>query len=68
MLSKDFRQVLDQYPSLGFTQDALANMLLAYFNLGQYDQLLNEYHKDVPKIKDDDTYFAIPFCGSAGLY
>ena len=61
---KGFRQVLDQYPSLGFTQDALANLLLAYFNLGQYDQLLNEYHKDVPKIKKEDIYFAIPFAAA----
>ena len=61
---KGFRQVLDQYPSLGFTQDALANLLLAYFNLGQYDQLLNEYHKDVPKIKKEDIYFAIHFAAA----
>ena len=52
---KGFGQVLDQYSGLGFTQDALANMLLAYFNLGQYDQLLNEYQKKL-KIKDDDTF------------
>jgi len=58
---KGFGQVIDQYSSLGFTQDALANMLLAYFNLGQFDQLLNEYQKNAKEIKDDDAYFAIHF-------
>ena len=61
---KGFRQALDQYPSLGFAQDAMANLLLAYFNSGQYGQLLNEYHKDVPKIKKEDTYFAIHFAAA----
>ena len=32
---KGFQQMLDQYPGSEFTQNALANMLLAYFNLGQ---------------------------------
>lgn len=58
---KKFEEVLNRYPTLGFTQEALANLLLAYFNSGQYDQLLKEYHKDAPKIKEDDTYFAIYF-------
>jgi len=56
---KGFGQVLGTGSSTGFAQDALANMLLAYFNLGQYDQLLNEYHKNVKEIKDDETYFPI---------
>ena len=55
---KGFEQVLEKYSSLGFDQDALANMLLAYFNLGQFDQLLNAYQQKAAQIKDDDTFFA----------
>jgi len=58
---KGFGQVMDKFPSLGFIQDALANSLLAYFNLGKYDQLLKEYQKNAKQIKDDDTYFSIHF-------
>jgi len=58
---KGFEQVLDQYSSLGFDQDALANMLLAYFNLGQYDQLLSEYHQKAKELKEDDAYFSIHY-------
>lgn len=58
---KGFQQVIAQYPGLGFTQDALANMLLAYFNLGQYGQLLVEYQKNTNNIKDDEAYCAVHF-------
>lgn len=58
---KGFGQVIDQSPASDFIQDALANMLLAYFNLGQYDQLLSEYQKNAPKIKDDGSYYAVHF-------
>jgi len=58
---KGFGEVIAQYPGLGFDQEALANMLLAYFNLGQYDQLLSEYQKNAQMIKDDDAYFPIHF-------
>lgn len=56
---KGFGQVLDQYSTLGFSQEAMANMLLAYFNLGQYDQLLAQYQKFGAAIKDDAAYFSI---------
>jgi len=56
---KGFGQVLGQYSSLGFAQDALANMLSAYFNLGQYDQLLNEYHQRTKEIKEDEAYYTV---------
>jgi len=58
---KGFQNVLLQYPDQGFNQDALANMLLAYFNLGQYDQLLGEYHQKKKDIKEDVAYFSIHF-------
>jgi len=63
---KGFGQVIDQYPSLGFTKDALANILLAYFNLGQYDQLLAEYQKHAKDLKDDDAYYAIHYAAAQG--
>jgi len=55
---KGFADVIEQYPGLGFIQDALANMLLAYFNLGEYDPLLKAYEHYAPQIKNDDSYFA----------
>ena len=58
---KGFGQVIDQYRTMRFAQDALVNMLLAYFNLGQYDQLLKEYRQESKSIKDDDTFFSIHF-------
>jgi tetratricopeptide (TPR) repeat protein len=58
---KGFEQVIDQYPHSDFIQDALANMLLAFYNLGQYDRLLSEYQKNTPMIKNDETYFAVHF-------
>ncbi|MBF0570297.1 MAG: tetratricopeptide repeat protein [Candidatus Omnitrophica bacterium] len=58
---KGFGQVISQYPNLEYTNEALANLLLSYFNLGQYDELLNEYQKDAQKIKNDDTFYSIHF-------
>ena len=58
---KGFGLVLEKYPSLGFGQESLANMLLAYFNLGQYDQLLKVYQQESKQIKNDDAYFVIHF-------
>ena len=56
---KGFGQIIGQYSGSEFVKDALANMFTAYFNLGQYDQLLNEYQKNIKEIKDDETYFAV---------
>ena len=52
---KGFEDTIAKYPNSDFAQDALVNMLLAYFNLGQYDQLLSEYQKNAKQIKDDDA-------------
>ncbi|MDE1920866.1 MAG: tetratricopeptide repeat protein [Candidatus Omnitrophica bacterium] len=56
---KEFNRVIKGYPALGLNEDALANLLLAYFNLGQYGQLLDEYHKYASRIKDDESYFNV---------
>ncbi len=56
---KQFEQVLDQNSTFGFTQDALANMLLAYFNLGQYDQLIMVYQQRSPQIKNDSAFLTV---------
>jgi len=58
---KGFDQVINQYPTLGYTQDAISNKLLGFFNLGQYDQLIVEYQKNSNLIKDDDTSFEIQY-------
>jgi tetratricopeptide (TPR) repeat protein len=58
---KGFGQVLNQYANLEYAQEALANLLSAYLNAGQYAQLLDEYQKDAAKIKEGDNYFAIQF-------
>jgi len=58
---KGFGQVLEEYSGSGLTPSALANLLLAYYNLGQYEQLLGEYRKDWPKFKEDSAYFPIHF-------
>jgi len=54
---KDFQLLVGQ--SSPFAQDALANMLLAYFNLSQYDQLIQEYKKNAAQIKDEESYFPV---------
>ena len=56
---KGFEQVVDQYPTLGFTLDALSSMLLSCFNLEQYDQLLAAYQKYSSLIKQDESCFGI---------
>ncbi len=56
-----FGQVIDKYAGLGFSQDALANMLLAYFNLGQYDGLIKVYQQKSKGLKNDEADFAIHF-------
>jgi tetratricopeptide (TPR) repeat protein len=56
---KSFAGLVDR--SSAFAQDALANMLLAYFNLGQYDQLLSEYQKNTSSLKKDGSSFAAHF-------
>jgi len=58
---KGFEGVIALYPDSEFIQDALANMLLAYYNLGQYDQLLAVYQKNALLIKNDGAYFAVHF-------
>jgi len=58
---KGFQQLITQYPASDFARDALANELLAYFNLAQYDQLLAEYQKNAPSVKNDDAFFNIDF-------
>ena len=64
---KGFEQVIEKYPDLGFTQDALANVLLAYFNLGQYDQLLKVYQEKAKEIKNDGSCFAIHYAAVSGF-
>jgi tetratricopeptide (TPR) repeat protein len=58
---KGFGQVLDQYSGLGFTQEAMANLLLAYFNSGHYNQLLKIYQQKSKLFKDDGDYFSIHY-------
>ncbi len=64
---KGFEQTIEKYPGLGFNEDALANSLLAYFNLGQYDQLLKKYQENAKQIKEDETYFAVHFVAVLSL-
>ncbi|MBF0511626.1 MAG: tetratricopeptide repeat protein [Candidatus Omnitrophica bacterium] len=58
---KGFEKVIDEHPGSVFEKDALANMLLAFFNLGKYEALLDEYQKHIAQIKEDNTYFQIHF-------
>ncbi len=51
-----FNQVLTQYPNLEITKDALTNLLLAHFNLAQYDQLMTAYQNNAKLIKEDGAY------------
>ncbi|MDE2028103.1 MAG: tetratricopeptide repeat protein [Candidatus Omnitrophica bacterium] len=56
---KAFERVIEKYPSLGFDQDALANTLLAYFNMGQYGQVLQVYQQYAKLIKNDVAFFPV---------
>lgn len=62
-----FQQVLDQYPSLGVSKDALTNLLLARYNAGQYDYLLAVYKNNINLAKADATYFEIHFAAARAL-
>ena len=58
---KQFRQVLEQYPAIAVAKEAVTNLLLAYFNLAQNDQVLTEYQSNAKFIKDEDPYFDVHF-------
>ncbi len=56
---KGFGLIIGQDPGSEFAKDALANLLMAYYNQAQYDQLLAAYQKYAPQIKDDESYFQV---------
>jgi tol-pal system protein YbgF len=64
---EQFRQILEKFPTLDVAQDAYANLLLAHFNLGQYDQLLAVYHTHNDLIKEQGRYFDIHFAAVRAL-
>jgi tetratricopeptide (TPR) repeat protein len=62
-----FRQIISQFASSELVKDALANLLLAQFNLGHFDELIMDYQNNTALIKEDGAYFDIHFAAAKSL-
>ncbi len=61
------RQIVEKYATLEITKDALANILLGYSNLGQFEQVLAEYNSNANLIKEVGSHFDIHFSAAKAL-
>lgn len=62
-----FQQILTQYPNYEVVREAVTNLLAAYFNLNQYDQVISEYQHNASFIKEEEPYFNIHLTAARAL-